>query len=133
MPLHKLDPVPAVRRIDTNRADCTALEIVGHVSAADVENLVGLLEGAFAINDRVDLLIRVTDHDGVDWADISQETVAEGRSETGRHVRRMAAIGDPTWTSRLQKLVIGDTDAEIAHFTPEQEDEAWTWIGARPV
>lgn len=131
MPLHKLDAIPAVRRIDTNRADCTALEIVGHVSAPDVENLLGLLEGAFAVHDQVDLLIRVTEHDGVDWLDVPEATVAEGRQQTKRHVRRMATVGDPAWMSRLQQLFISTRDAEIRHFTAQEEDEAWAWIGAR--
>jgi hypothetical protein len=132
MPLHKLDPMPAVRRIDTTRADCTALEIVGHVSAADVENLVGLLEGAFAVHEQVDLLIRVTEHDGVDWAEISDATVAEGRRESKRHLRRMATVGDPAWASRLRQLVVSESDTEIRHFAADEESEAWAWIGARP-
>ena len=42
--MNSLEPVPAVRRIDTDRDDLCAFEIVGHVTAADVENLFGLLK-----------------------------------------------------------------------------------------
>jgi hypothetical protein len=132
MPLHKLDPVPAVRRIETNRADCLALDIVGHVSAADVENLIGLLEGAFTLHQEIDLLIRVSEPDGVDWSDVPDTTVAEGRRETKRHLRRMAAVGDPAWTDRIRRLFVSQRDAEIRHFTVDEEAEAWAWIDARP-
>ncbi len=50
--MHSLDPVPAVRRIETDRSDACAFEIVGHVSPADIENLYGLLEGAYALHRR---------------------------------------------------------------------------------
>lgn len=47
MSIHRLDPIPAISRIETDRSDVFAVEIKGHVTAGDVENLYGLLEGAY--------------------------------------------------------------------------------------
>ena len=45
-----LEEVPAVRKIETDRTDLLAVDIVGHVTAADAENLFGLLEAAYALH-----------------------------------------------------------------------------------
>ena len=66
-----LESVPAIRRIETDRDDLFAIDVVGHVSAADGENLFGLLEAAYALHPAIDVLVRLVDHDGVDWADIA--------------------------------------------------------------
>ena len=130
--MHQLDPIPAIRRIETDRADCSAFEIVGYITAADVENFVGLLQGAVALHDQIDLLVRIVDHDGVDWGRVSGETLAEGRRLAQQHVRRCAAVGEPAWVPSITGIFAG-AKVELKHFTLDEKDEAWTWIGARPV
>lgn len=63
-----LDTAPAIRRIDTDRDTLFAVEVVGHVAAADTENLFGLLETAYALHSRIGALMRLVDHEGVEWA-----------------------------------------------------------------
>src|SRR5690606_41256977 len=92
-----LDAVPAIRRIDTDRDDLLAVDIVGHVTAADAENLFGLLEAAYEIHTNVDVLLRMIEHDGVDWADISRQTLEKGKTGALEHGGRRAMIGDPGW------------------------------------
>ncbi|MBN9244776.1 MAG: STAS/SEC14 domain-containing protein [Mesorhizobium sp.] len=126
-----LEDVPAVRRIDTDRDDLLAVEIVGRVGAADAENLFGLLEAACALNSRIDVLVRLTDLEGVDWAAIAPETLEQGKAETARHVRRCAAVGDPDWTTAAQGRFRQAEPVEIRHFAAEDEASAWKWLGAR--
>jgi hypothetical protein len=130
--MHSLDAVPAIRRVETDRSDCSAFEIFGHVTSADVENLFGLLEGAYALNDRIDLLIRLVDHDGVDWSDVSSETLSQGKAMALRHVRRCAAVGEPNWISQVQGF-FSRIEVELKHFALEDEAQAWAWLGAHPV
>jgi hypothetical protein len=131
--MHSLDPVPAVRRIETDRPDCSAFEIAGHVSAADAENLYGLLEAAYALHDRIDLLIRLADHDGVDWAEISGETLSQGKTLARQHVRRCAAVGEPDWTASVGGWFEPAEPVELGHFAADREAAAWEWLGAHPV
>ena len=49
-------------------SDLCALEIVGHFTANDLENAYGLLEGAYAVHDKVDLLVRISRYEGFDWS-----------------------------------------------------------------
>ena len=58
--MKSLDAVPAIRRIDTNRDALFAIDVVGDVSPADAENLFGLLEAAYALHPRIDVLVRLT-------------------------------------------------------------------------
>ena len=128
-----LDPVPAIRRIDTDKADLFAIEVVGHVSAADAENLFGLLEAAYAQHPGIDVLVRLIDHDGIDWHEISKETLAEGKRRAEMHVTRCAAVGDPDWTTGFGGWFEPKVSVELRHFAAAKEDEAWAWLGARPV
>ncbi|TPM38627.1 STAS/SEC14 domain-containing protein [Mesorhizobium sp. B2-3-4] len=127
-----LQSVPAIRRIDTSRDDLFAIDVVGHVSAADAENLYGLLEAAYALHQRIDVAVRIADHDGVDWADISDETLKLGAVHALEHVGRCAAIGAPDWTSDAKHALPSPSPIEFRHFKAEDEAEAWEWLGVRP-
>lgn len=130
--MHPLDRIPAVRRIETDRSDVFAIEITGYVTGADVENLYGLLEGAYALHDRLDVLVRMQDYEGSAWEEISSSTAREGRRHALEHVQRCAAVGDPDWTDRaagfFEKLPV-----ELKHFPADAEADAWAWIGAREI
>ncbi len=128
-----LEAVPAVRRIQTDRDDLFAVDIVGRVSAADAENLFGLLEAAYTLHPTIDVLVRLVDHDGVDWTDLSDETVSQGKAHAGEHVGRCAAVGEPNWIPFVQGFFSAAMPTELRHFDAADEQAAWEWLGARPV
>ena len=133
MSIHRLDPIPAVSRIETDRSDVFAVEIKGHVTAGDVENLYGLLEGAYALHDQIDVLVRLVDYEGTEWAAVDTHTTEEGRNHALQHVRRCAAVGDPDWTGQAGGYFNPDLPVELRHFPLEAEEDAWAWLGARPL
>ena len=128
-----LDTVPAIRRIDTDRDDLFAIDVVGYVSAADAENLFGLLEAAYALHPRIDVAVRLIDHEGVDWADISDDTLKQGTIRALEHVGRCAAIGEPDWTADARRLMPVPAPVELRHFSAEEEPMAWQWLAADPI
>ncbi|TPI27231.1 STAS/SEC14 domain-containing protein [Mesorhizobium sp. B3-2-1] len=127
-----LQSVPAIRRIDTSRDDLFAIDVVGHVSAADAENLFGLLEAAYLLHQRIDVAVRIIDHEGVDWADISDETIKKGAVQALEHIGRCAAIGAPDWTSNARRALPDSSPVEFRYFKLEDEASAWEWLGAQP-
>lgn len=127
-----LDAVPACRRLETTRDDLFACEITGRVSGADFENLYGLLEGAYALHERIDVLVHFTRYDGIDWADVSAETRKAGQEHASRHVRKCASIGGPDWVSYFQGWFAPSIDVELRRFEEDQITEAWDWLNARP-
>jgi len=108
-------------------------EISGYATSADVENLYGLLEGAYALHDKIDVLVRLVDYEGAEWAHVDSHTTEEGRNHALQHVNRCAAVGDPDWTGQVAGFFDPALPVELRHFPLEQEDEAWAWIGATPV
>lgn len=131
--MNAIEPVPAIRRIDTDKPHVCAFEIAGRILGADAENLYGLLEGAYVLHDHVDVLVKLVDHDGVEWDEISSETLKSGRESAVQHVRRCAAVGEPDWTGALTGFFAPRIPVELRHFPLDQEDAAWAWLGARPV
>jgi hypothetical protein len=127
-----LDAAPVVRQIDTDRDDLLAVDIVGHVTAADAENLFGLLEAAYTLHAKIDVLVRLVDHEGVDWKDLSEKTVERGKTDALEHVGRCAVIGDPDWIRQVQRLFTA-LPVEFRHFGPDAEADAWAWLSARPL
>ncbi|MBB6410452.1 STAS/SEC14 domain-containing protein [Mesorhizobium sangaii] len=127
-----LDAVPAIRRLETSRDDLLAIDVVGHVSAADGENLFGLMEAAYALHPHIDVLVRLVDHDGVDWANIAEDTLKQGTAHAMEHVGRCATIGEPDWTADAQHVLRDAPSIEFKHFETEDEASAWQWLGARP-
>ena len=132
--MHPMDAVPAIRRIDTARPDLLAIEIAGPVTGNDVENLYGLLEGAYALHERIDLLVRWTEAEGVEWQKVAPNTVEEARNHARGHIRRCAAIGGRGDVSSLLRTLGADGAEQFRRFSGEEEDEAWDWIddGASP-
>ncbi|TYR32881.1 STAS/SEC14 domain-containing protein [Mesorhizobium microcysteis] len=131
--MRPLERVPAVRRIETDRADAFAVEITGEFTSADAENLCGLLEGAYALNPHIDLLVRLVDLTSVDIADLSPETAAYMRTHVAQNVGKCAVIDDGGWASRVTALFEPGSGAEARHFSAEDEQQAWEWIGAREI
>lgn len=122
-----LNDPPTVRRIDSPRVDLFAVEIAGHVSASDVENLYGLLEGFYILHERIDLLIRIVDNEGVDWDRVSPETVRAAGEHAERHIARCAMIGENRVTRRIAEIFCPPS-AEHRHFAAEDENDAWEWL-----
>ena len=131
--LRSLEPASAVRRIDADRDDLLAIEIAGEVTASDVETFYGLLEGAYALHDQIDVLVRATEFERARWDEISEETLHDGRLRAESHVRRCAAVGGPNWTTRARGIFLSGTDVELRYFAAEDEPAAWEWIGATPI
>lgn len=125
--MNLLNDPPAIRRLDSPRSDLFAVEIAGHVSASDIENLYGLLEGAYALHERIDLLIRIVDNEGVAWGEVSPETVELAREHAELHIARCAAVGENRATRRIAEI-FSPPGAELRHYPADDEDAAWEWL-----
>ena len=131
--MRPLERVPAVRRIDTERSDVFAVEITDEFTSADAENLCGLLEGAYALHPRIDLLVRLRDLVAVDLTDVEDDTLALLRSHTHDNVGNCAVIGETRWRSDIESLFSFSSSTTLRHFDAEEEPEAWAWLSAREI
>jgi hypothetical protein len=124
-----LTSVPAIRQVETDRADLYAFDLVGHISPSDIENFYGLLEAAYALHPTIDVLVRVVDPDRPDQDDASQETLDEGKSHAARHVRRCALVGNVRAIPEIRGFF--GSSVEVRQFAETAEQSAWDWVGGR--
>lgn len=129
--MHPLERVPAIRRVDTDRPGLFAIEITGEVTSADVENLFGLLEGAYALQDRLDLLVRIREFGGLLSEGMSSATTYEVKEHARGHVKRCALIGASNDIAEVKSFLRLPSAVELREFGPDDEPDAWLWFGAR--
>ncbi|WP_374831817.1 SpoIIAA family protein [Paenochrobactrum pullorum] len=127
------DTVSAIRKIETNRDDLFAYEIAGHITSAEVENIYGLLTGAYSQHEAIDLLIRLVDYEGVDWPTLFSQTTQDLRNDALKHLKKYAVINGPLWLEASIALVQPFLSVEIRAFNADDESEAWAWLDAKPV
>lgn len=126
-----LDRIPAVKRIGTTTLEVFAIEISGEFTAADAENLCGLLDGAYALKDQIRLLIRINALENLDVSALDNETARQLRHEAGQHIERCAIIDGEGWAGEISSLLGSRLDKKV--FSPNSEAEAWAFVGAREV
>ena len=131
--MRPLEPVPAIRRIETDRSDVCALEVAGYLTAADLENVYGLLQAAYANHEKVDLLVRLSGYDGFDWRAVFTASTLRGERQALRHIRKYALVAAPGWMRIMLSTFSPLTSIESRNFEAAEEDAAWAWLGARPV
>lgn len=124
---------PAIRQIETSRADLCALEIVGRLTTADVENAYGLVEAEFASHDRIDLIVLISGYEGFDWASAFNLDILRRKMRAIGHISRYALIGGPIWLRLLTKLSSPFLSMEIRCYRASEAVEAWKWLKARPL
>ncbi|WP_173931719.1 STAS/SEC14 domain-containing protein [Chelativorans sp. Marseille-P2723] len=124
---------PNVRRIETDRDDAFAFEIKGHIGAADMQNMYGLLEGAYALHERIDVIILIHDYEGVDWAAAWKEPIMLGKAPSLKHIRKYAVVGGPGWIKPMVSLFNPFLSVEMRYFPAQEAEAAWDWIGTRPL
>lgn len=125
--------IPVIRRIPTNRGDAFAFAVEGHLTSADIENIYGLLEAAYELHDKIDLLLRLDGYEGFDWNAAFKDSTFAMQARSLKHIRRYAIVGAPAWISVSAGLVKPFLSIEMKTFTSEEEAEAWKWIEAEEV
>ena len=131
--MRPLERVPAVRRIETDHPTAFAIDLAGEFTGADAENLFGLLEGAYAISERLDLLVRTAMLEAIDVGDFDGETKQQLRDHLDNHVGRIAIVDDGEWADAIERLLKPDGTIEVRRFDMRREGDAWAWIGAQAV
>jgi hypothetical protein len=126
-----MESPPAIRRLDTDRDDVFAFDVVGRVTASDVENIYGLLEGACAFHDKIDMLVRIKDYEGVDWDAAMRDFGLLGKTHALTHIRLYAVVGGPGWVGPLVAVFNPLFRVKMKHFSEMEEAAAWKWIGDR--
>ncbi|HEX7007043.1 MAG TPA: STAS/SEC14 domain-containing protein [Alphaproteobacteria bacterium] len=129
----KPGPRPAaLRPIPTTRPDIYAFEWDGSASADDIARLVRQMREEFEKHDAVRVLARIKRFEGFDAAVLAKGELLSFKLRAASKVQRYAIVGGPNWMKRYGVGIGALLGVEMRYFEPDEEDEAWAWIGARP-
>jgi hypothetical protein len=123
---------PSVHLIETTKPDVIAFEVRGCIRRDDMHLLVGTFDQALGAHERLRVLVRVVDFDGVTLEALREEGLASVKMRGWRQVERYALVGGPAWMSTVTGWVAPLVRLQTRHFDLAQEDEAWRWLEAQP-
>lgn len=122
------DTGSTIRRIPADRPDLYAYEVAGHLTADDVRAVYAEMIEAYDRHDQVDVLLRLTDYDGIDWSAAFTDTTYAAKTRSLKHIRRYAIVGGPAWIRAMVGVFSPLVHPQMRTFAPDEEAEAWRWI-----
>lgn len=124
---------PSVRFLYTSRADVVAFEVNGRIRQDDMQNLIGVFRQALDAHERLRVLVRVVNFDGVSLEALREEGLTSVKMRGWRQVDRYAVVGGPAWMAALTSWSAPLVRIQTRHFDAAREDEAWQWLEAQPL
>jgi hypothetical protein len=125
------NPQPAIRSVETGRADLLGFEIWGKIGKDDIERMAGVVETAFDTVDTVDIIIVMHHYDGVEFPAAFDPAGLRAQARAIRHVGKYAVVGAPGWAEAMINLMSPLSPVEARTFSLDEEDEAWAWVRTR--
>ena len=123
----------AIKIIETDRADVFAFEIDGPASRAELDAISAHFLQALESQDRVRVLGRIRRLAGFEIGGLLTGDYFAMKRRFLERMERYAVVGGPDWMRAVLNTLAPLFKAEIRHFAEGEEEEAWTWVGARPV
>lgn len=127
------DTLSVVSKIKTNRPDAIGFSINGVLSASDVENLYGLFAAEAESQKQLDMIVIFNEYDGIDWESLFNEDTAKIRAEALQKLNRYAIVGGPSWLNLAVEFFRPFGRIKAKWFSPQNIDDAWAYIEAKPV
>jgi hypothetical protein len=124
--------MPALRVIPTTRDDTYAFVWNGRISVEDAVEFEKAFQPVLERHGKIRLLGRIDHMGGIAAGAITESGLLPLKRKLLRKVERYAIVGGPRWVSRYVGFIRPWTKIEVRHFDSAAEDEAWTWLEARP-
>jgi hypothetical protein len=118
----------AIRRRVSPRPTLLAFDIAGKISKADIEDMARQIDHAFDIHDRIDILLIMSDFEGLDAGAVFDREALGAQIRSIRHVRKYGVVGAPAWARAMIEFSDFLSPVEAKTFDLAQESEAWAWI-----
>lgn len=122
------------RMIPTSKDDVLAFELSGKLDAESVKTLITDMQSALSRHDKVSMLGRMGNMEGFNPLVFMQHGFVGMKMAAIKHVERYALVGAPGWMSKaVETMNPLFSSMEMRSFPADQEDQAWAWLGAKPV
>ena len=123
---------PALRVIETDSEDVIGFELDGKLGADEVEAAAALFETATRRDRPLRILGRIRHIGGIEAKALLSRDYIAMKLHALHKVERYALVGGPVWLRAWVGLVAPLVKMEMRHFAPEEEAQAWAWLGATP-
>ncbi len=120
----------SIRRRASPRPTLLAFEIADKISKVDIEDMARQIEEAFDAHDRVDILLIMSDFEGLDAGAVFDGEALGAQVRSIRHVRKYGVVGAPAWARAMIEFSDFLSPVEAKTFDLAEEAEAWAWIEA---
>jgi hypothetical protein len=122
----------AIRRRASPRPTLLVFEISAKIAKGDIEAMARDVEAAFDAHDKIDMLLIMTDFEGMD-ADAAFDREALGaQARSIRHVRKYGVVGAPAWARAMIEVSDFLSPVDAKTFDLAEEAQAWAWIEESP-
>ena len=122
-----------IKRITSNEPNVYAFEISGEIREEDMKSMATTMQSAFAAHESVDMLLIFRDYQGSETgAGMNEETI-RSQWQALSQVKRYAVVGAPDYAKTLIDVMDKLIPVKAETFPAEKIDEAWAFVGARPV
>ena len=124
---------PALKIIESDRADVLGFEIDGRISAIEMraiaERVMNMLD---ARSGRISILGRFKHFAMPELSGVLDAYYVRMKMSAAQRVDRYAVVGGPPWLSGWVSAFAPLLSMEFRHFPAEEESAAWEWLGAKP-
>jgi hypothetical protein len=120
----------AIRRRVHPRPTLLAFEIAGKITKSDIEDMARQVDGAFDAYDRIDILLIMSDFEGMDAGAAFDGEALASQARSIRHVRKYGVVGAPAWARAMIEVSDFLSPVEAKTFDLAEEAAAWAWIEA---
>lgn len=130
-PLPKAEPAKrAIHFLQTTNEKVFAYDVDGRVTETDIKEAVSELKALFDRTEKANVIARIKKFGGFDLSALLRDDLFRVKIQSLSKVERYAVVGAPTWMRNLLELLDPALKMKIQVFEPEQEQEAWDWVGA---
>jgi hypothetical protein len=119
---------PAIRRRPGPRPTLLVFDIAGKITRPDIEDMARQIDQAFDAWDRIDILLIMSDFEGLDAGAVFDGEALGAQIRSIRHVRKYGVVGAPGWARAMIELSDFLSPVDAKTFDLGEEAKAWAWI-----
>jgi hypothetical protein len=121
---------PAIQRCPSPRDTLLVFEISGKITKTDIEGMASQVDAAFDALETIDLLLIMTDFEGLDAGAVFDGPSMEVQARSIRHVRKYGVVGAPALARAMIEAIGHVSPVNARTFDLTDEADAWTWVEA---
>lgn len=116
--------------MESHRPSLLVFEIRAKITKVDMVWMAQRVDAAFDAQEKIDLLLIMTNFDGAELGAVFDGDAAGGMMQSLKLVRRYGVVGAPGWARGMIELFKWTTPVDEKTFSLEELAEARHWIDA---